>query len=137
MNKKNGPISEWAANKCTVEPIEMGLKHDTGKQRWHALPLVILEPLADVMQAGTVKYSKFNCLQPFNDSDERFYNGLMRHLEACQLDPLAIDHETGCYHAAQIAFNTLLRLYHARRESMSNLRTKDNEGPPSGEYRKL
>ena len=91
-----------------------GMKKDEGKQKWHALPLVILEPLADVMEAGAKKYAKFNCLQPFDDPDERFYDGMMRHVEICQLDPLAIDEETGCYHAAQIAFNTLMRLYHCK-----------------------
>jgi hypothetical protein len=40
----------------------------------------------------------------------------MRHAEACQVDPLAIDEETGCYHGAQIAFNALLRIFNARRE---------------------
>lgn len=60
------------------------------------------------------KYKIFNCLKPFDDSDRRFYDALMRHLEACQIDPLAIDEETGCYHLAQIAFNALLRLYNAK-----------------------
>ena len=26
---------------------EEGLKYDTGKRKWHSLPLVILEPLAE------------------------------------------------------------------------------------------
>jgi len=92
-----------------------GMKKDEGKQKWHALPLALLEPLADCLNAGVKKYAKFNCLQPFDDPDERFYDGVMRHLEECQLDPLAIDEETGCYHAAQIAFNTLMRLYHCKK----------------------
>ena len=35
-----------------------------------------------------------------------------------QLEALerALDEETGCYHAAQVAFNTLMRLYHARKQ---------------------
>jgi hypothetical protein len=90
-----------------------GLKHDTGKQGWYPMPLVILKPLADVFIAGEKKYEIFNCLLPFKDSDRRFYDAIMRHLEACQIDPLAIDEETGCYHSAQIAFNCLLRLHNA------------------------
>jgi hypothetical protein len=93
-----------------------GLKRDENKQHWYALPLVILKPLADVFRAGEKKYATFNCLQPFADSDRRFFNATMRHLEACQLDPLSKDEETGCYHAAQVAFNTLLRLHNALRE---------------------
>lgn len=100
-----------------LEERQAGMKHDEGKQPWHSLPLVVLEPLADVMEAGVKKYAKFNCLEPFENSNERFYNGQMRHTAACQLDPLAIDPETGCFHAAQVAFNTLLRLYHARKEA--------------------
>lgn len=99
-----------------------GLKYDQGKQGWHALPLEILEPLADVCEAGRRKYAVFNMLQPFEDSDRRFWDGMMRHAVACQIDPLAIDQELKekygleVFHAAQVAFNALLRVYHARRE---------------------
>lgn len=95
---------------------EEGLKYDTGKQPYFAMPLVVLKPLADVFAAGEKKYATFNCLQPFTDSNRRFYDAQMRHTEACQLDPLAIDPETGCYEAAEVAFNTLMRLHHALKE---------------------
>lgn len=94
-----------------------GLKFDQGKQPWFAMPLEVLMPLADVFAAGEKKYNTFNCLQPFRDANRRFYDGQMRHTEQCQLDPLAIDEETGCYHAAQVAFNTLMRLYHAKKQA--------------------
>ena len=95
---------------------EQGQKWDEGKKDWHALPLVILEPLVACFEAGIKKgYGRHNCLQPFTDADQRFFSGAMRHMTACQLDPLAIDEETGCYHAAQVAFNTLMRLYHCQR----------------------
>jgi len=94
-----------------------GQKWDSGKRKWFSMPLVLLEPLADVFEAGVIKgYPRFNCLQPFDDSERRFWDATMRHLEACQIDPLAIDEETSCYHAAQAAFNILLRLYNAKRE---------------------
>ena len=99
---------------------EKGLKLDKGKQQWYAMPLVILKPLADVFTAGRKKYKLFNCLNPFDDSDERFWDAQMRHLEECQIDPLAKDKETGCYHAAQVAFNILLRLYNAKRRQDEN-----------------
>ena len=38
-----------------------GQKLDTGKQQWHAMPLVLLKPLADTFNAGVLKYEKFNC----------------------------------------------------------------------------
>jgi len=92
-----------------------GIKFDSGKQQWFAMPLVVLAPLADVFTAGSVKYKLFNCLLPFDNSDQRFWDSTMRHMTACQIDPLAIDVETGCYHGAQAAFGMLLRIYNAKR----------------------
>ena len=96
-----------------------GLKLDNDKQQWYALPLMILKPLADVFYAGENKYSIFNCLEPFSDSNRRFWDAAMRHLMECQIDPLAIDQEIfdnygiRVYHGAQVAFNMLLRIYNA------------------------
>ena len=92
-----------------------GRKDDEGKQRWHALPLSLLEPLADLMEAGAKKYGEYNCLQPFDEPDRRFWDANMRHAVQCQNDPLAIDPETGCYHEAARAFSSLMRIYHCRR----------------------
>lgn len=90
-----------------------GQKFDNGKQKWARMPLSVLKPLADVYNnplAGG-KYPAFNCLLPFDDADNRFWDGLMRHLEAAQIDPLAINEEDGgVYHLAQAAFNCLHRL---------------------------
>jgi len=100
------------ANK--IKHVEKGLKYDTGKQGWYPLPIVILKPLADVFLAGEKKYATFNCLKSFDEPERRFWDCHFRHLEACQIDPLARDQETGCYHAAQVAFNILMRLYHCQ-----------------------
>lgn len=89
-----------------------GLKFDQGKQGWYPLPLVILRPLADVFLAGEKKYAAFNCLLNFDDPDRRFWDATMRHIEACQMDPMARDPETGAYHAAAACFNLLMRIYH-------------------------
>jgi hypothetical protein len=99
-----------------------GLKLDQGKQQWYAMPLEVLEPLADAFVAGELKYAIFNCLEPFENPERRFYDGQMRHTKASQIDPLAIDQElldkygVEVFHQAQIAFNALMRLYHARKE---------------------
>jgi hypothetical protein len=95
--------------------MEKGLKKDTGKQEWYAMPLEILEPLADLFRAGEQKYGTFNCLNPFDDPSRRFYNAAMRHMRDCQVDPLAKDPENGCYHGVQVAFNMLLRIYNCRK----------------------
>jgi hypothetical protein len=111
---------------------EKGLKLDGGKQQWFAMPLTILKPLADVFAAGERKYSIFNCLQPFDGADRRFWDATMRHLDACQIDPLAIDEETGCYHAAQAAFNILLRVHNVKNQRKEVITTPKNDktGPP-------
>jgi hypothetical protein len=103
----------------TKNPItnSKGAKHDSGKQPWYAMPLSILQPLADVFAAGEKKYSTFNCMQPFDDPERRFWDATMRHLSSCQLNPLAIDKETGCYHAAQAVFSILMRIHNAQKKA--------------------
>jgi hypothetical protein len=90
-------------------------KFDESKQEWFALPLELLRPLADVAHCGEKKYSIFNMLGMMPQASRRLWNAAMRHLDACQLDPLARDEETGCCHAAQAAFNLLLRVYQANK----------------------
>ena len=92
-----------------------GSKFDSGKMDWYVLPLEILEPLVEVMKAGEKKYGTFNCLQPFDDPDRRFWSANLRHAKACQHDPLARDEETGCYHEAARAFSSLMRIYHCKK----------------------
>jgi hypothetical protein len=38
--------------KCEEEPTQKAVKLDEGKQPYHAMPLVVLKPLADVYEAG-------------------------------------------------------------------------------------
>jgi hypothetical protein len=96
--------------------MSKGLKFDKGKQEWYRLPLIVLRPLADVYcnpKAGG-KYPAFNCLLPFEDGDRRLWDAMMRHAEASQIDPLAINEEDGgVYHLAQLAFSALTRLHNA------------------------
>ena len=98
--------------------MEEGMKYDEGKQGWYAMPLELLKPLAEVFTQGEKKYQTFNCLNDFREPERRFYDAIMRHLEACQLDPLAKDEETGCYHIAQVAWNALLRLHHCSKNNI-------------------
>lgn len=105
--------------------VDEGLKHDKGKQPYYAMPLTVLKPLADVFAAGERKYECFNCLKRFREPERRFWDATMRHLEACQIDPMAIDPETGCYHAAEACFNLLMRIYHCGIKQQSS---KDLEG---------
>lgn len=121
-------LTEKEGSGLIVDSLKKGVKLDQGKQNWYAMPLVVLQPLADVFRAGELKYETFNCLNPFDDSDRRFWDGMMRHAEECQIDPLAIDKELydkygiKVYHGAQIAFNALMRVRNAlmRKEGLKN-----------------
>jgi len=77
-------------DKVDFDHPKEGLKWDDGKLDWHALPLSVLIPLVAVFEAGIKKgYGRHNCLNSFNEADERFFSATMRHLEACQLEPLS------------------------------------------------
>lgn len=94
--------------------LGFGTKFDTDKQQWYRMPLVMIKPLADVYCIAGKKYPPFNCLQPFENGDARLYDAMMRHVEASQIDPLAINEEDGgVYHLAQVAFSALTRLHNA------------------------
>jgi len=93
-----------------------GLKNDKGKLDWSLLPLELIEPLVKIFAAGAEKYGRDNWRKGFAQADKRFYAAAMRHTAACQADPLAVDTETGCDHAAQAAWNHLIRLYIAKEE---------------------
>lgn len=97
-----------------------GKKFDDEKLDWSVLPLEILEPLVSVFMAGEKKYGYMNCMKEFENGDRRFFAAGMRHAVDCQNDPLAKDDETGCYHAAQSAWNSLMRLHHAIRKEKEN-----------------
>ena len=116
-----------------IARTDEGLKFDDGKQQWFAMPLEILEPLATLFYAGELKYGTFNCLQPFKKHSSRFYNAMMRHIKASQIDPFAIDQEIKeqygieVYHLAQVAFNALMRLYHCKKEKDERAEKKENK----------
>lgn len=110
-----------------------GPKNDAGKQSWLAMPLVLLHPLADAFTAGSKKYALFSCLLSFEDANRRFFDAQMRHTEASQVDPLAIDNDlkdkygVEVYHLAQVAFNALLRLHNCLREKEKEEARHGNE----------
>ena len=122
LSKSSHQCKPYHAPVMAGSPSSEDLKFDKNKQLWFAMPLEVLAPLADVFAAGEKKYATFNCLQPFKDGSRRFYDGQMRHTMATQRDPLAIDKElkeqygVEVFELAQVAFNALLRLYHARKE---------------------
>ena len=109
----------WVKREEQKEALSKGVKHDNGKKQYYAMPLEVLDGLASVFEAGEKKYEIFNCLKPFDDSDRRFWDGMMRHLRQCQSDPLAVDDDpiegTGCLQGYQAGWNVIMRTYHAEK----------------------
>ena len=113
-------IPGW--NAPALKKKNTGAKDDHGKQSWYPIPLALVKLLAPAFIVGVKKYHLFSCVERFDNPNERFYDAQMRHTEACQIDPLAIDKESlekygvEVYHSTQVAFNALMRLYHCLKE---------------------
>ena len=117
---------------------EEGEKWDDGKMDWFLLPLELIEPLNAALLGGEKKgYGNFSCMKPFKNPSRRFYNGQMRHTRLSQIDPLAIDKETGAYHLACVAFNALMRLHHCLKEKEETLDGNIHDRPEQAEEESL
>lgn len=107
-----GEIFYHSRTKQPAELPQVGLKYSKGKRQWYRLPLVLIEPLADVFCVSGTKYPPFNCLLEFDDAE--LYDSQMRHTADSQIDPLAINEkDKGVYHLAQVAACALIRLHNA------------------------
>ena len=85
------------------------------KQRWFAMHLGLIQPLVDVfvVNKDSGRYPEFSHMGKFENGREELFDSMMRHVAASQVDPLAKDETTGCYHLAAVAANALMRLYDA------------------------
>lgn len=93
-----------------------GRKNDRidGKVRMELLPCPELEEIARVYTAGAKKYGA-NRWQNLEDGYERYKGAMLRHL--CELEKgNDIDADTGCFHAAQIAWNAIAMLHFKLKE---------------------
>lgn len=67
-----------------------GIKHDDAKPRWSLLPAGTVRAIVQVLEFGATKYSPGNW-QRVPGSRQRYYDALMRHIEAWwggeRLDP--------------------------------------------------
>ena len=98
-----------------------GIKNDKDKPDWSLIDPMFIEPLVAVFAIGEKKYGYENWKKKFENGDRRFKAALMRHYIKCYKSPLAFNEEDNCYHLAQVAFNALLRLYHALNEKDDRL----------------
>ena len=94
-----------------------GKKNDGQKLDWSLVPLEFVEDLCPVFTHGERIYDYENWKKDFGPNFERrFIAALKRHLrEVEKHGPLAInEQDSGVYHLAQIAWNSLCLLYHAK-----------------------
>lgn len=71
-------------------------------------PRALLE-IARVSAVGARKYAWGNCLKPMEDGVNRFGNAEVRHILGAAIEG-EYDKATGCLHAAQEAWECLMRL---------------------------
>lgn len=97
-----------------------GRKNDRidGKVRMELLPFPELEEIAKVYTAGAKKYGDNNW-QHLEDGYNRYKGALLRHLTEVEKGNI-FDEDTGCMHAAQVAWNAIAML-HFKMEELKKL----------------
>lgn len=112
--------SEPCARRCGARMGEImdGKKHDIGKLDWSLLDLDFVEPMVAIFALGEERYDFLNWQKDFGPAfSSRFQAARMRHSKECQYNPLAVNEDDGgVYHLAQVAWNALQELYHARKQ---------------------
>jgi hypothetical protein len=86
-----------------------GLKYDTGKLKYHLIPPEAIKAIAEILTYGAEKYHE-NSWQGLDDFDNRYYDALMRHIEAWRQGE-NIDSESGKLHLAHAATNAVFLLW--------------------------
>jgi hypothetical protein len=85
-----------------------------GKVMMELLPWPELEEIAKVYTAGANKYGPNNW-QELPDGYQRYKGAMLRHLTEMEKGN-DIDEETGCLHAAQVAWNAMAMLHFKMKE---------------------
>ena len=95
-----------------------GIKFDTAKPRWSLLPAGTIAEVIDVLEYGAKKYAPDNWQKvPF--SHERYYDALMRHVQAWWAGE-KYDPETGRLHLAHAACCILFLMWFEKRDENEN-----------------
>lgn len=112
---------------CRTEEIEKceetsheSIKNDRkdNKVMMELLPWPELEEIAKVYTAGARKYGPHNW-ENLPDGYERYKGDMLRHLTEVEKGN-DIDPETGCLHAAQVAWNAIAMLHFKMKEIPDN-----------------
>lgn len=102
-----------------MESAAEGKKFDDGKLDWSLLDMEFIEPLIPIFALGEKRYGYLNWQKDFGpDFSRRFQAARKRHEKAAQYNPLAQNEDDdNVYHLAQVAWNALEELYHARKKA--------------------
>jgi len=76
----------------------LGMKFDGGKPRWSLLPKGTVLQIIEALEFGAAKYAE-NTWQHVENGRQRYYDALMRHMEAWWAGEKA-DPESGLSHLA-------------------------------------
>jgi hypothetical protein len=99
----------------------VGMKFDGHKPRWSLLPKGTVREIIEVLEFGAAKYAENNW-QYVDDGHQRYYDALMRHMEAWWLGEKN-DPESGMSHLAHAGCCILFLLWLDR--DMSNRKQMD------------
>lgn len=99
-----------------IKKICESVKNDRkdGKVRMELLPWNELEQIAKVYTAGAEKYGE-HTWENLPNGYERYKGAMLRHLTEVEKGN-AIDEDTGCLHAAQVAWNAIAMLHFKMKE---------------------
>lgn len=92
-----------------AEPKSRKNDRKDGKVMMELLPWPELEKIAEVYTAGAKKYGPHNW-ENLPDGYERYKGAMLRHLTEMEKGN-DIDPDTGCMHAAQVAWNAIAMLH--------------------------
>ena len=113
---------------CSVRASK---KYDIGKPRHSLLPKGAIAEVIAVLEYGASKYGTDNW-QQLPDFDVRYYDAMMRHVEAWWDNGELNASDSGLPHLAHIACNALFLLW--RQKSKKSRDEADNSRPPAPDF---
>jgi hypothetical protein len=93
-----------------AQPVGQGRKDDAGKLEWSLLPKGSSHAVIRVLMFGAKKYGRENWIQ-VPEARQRYYDALMRHMDAWWQDPKSKDADTGESHLAHAICCAMFLLY--------------------------
>ncbi len=94
-------------------------KTTAGKVPMANVPLDSLAGVANVLDTGNKKYGQDNWREPLPQGDtvRHYVSAALRHLAACQVDPKAVDKDSGLLHIDHAVTSLLIASHHTQKGS--------------------